>query len=1342
MSTRRDGFNERPSRSRLAKGKRAVGSCGAAKIPVKIPEIGRRTAARARGVITSRRTRRWSLGILIALVIYTGVGFFAVPAILRHVLIGSVAKSLNRPVSVGEIAFNPFRLRLEIDQLRVAGHKGSSPFVKVGRFEVEASWHSLWHLAPIIEEVTIERPTINIVRTAPNTFNFSDLVPPPKPAPAQPVKPFLFSVSNIRISGGKISFDDRVLAQRHAIDDLVLDVPFVADLPADVKVYVKPQVRMVIDGSPLHIAGTARPFNTEPESELVLKLQSLEISRYLGYLPRKLPITIPRGALSSYLLIHFVQAPQGAQIRIGGSVRLDQLEVRDANGAPLVGLKRLALALDNVEPLHSYIHLGAVKVDGLDTYLTLNHDGTTNLTPLMASGARSGPSVQPSSSAPSAAAPKMASGAPQPPAGATSGPPPTPLAAATPSPVPGATASAAPISPLLTQAAPAPVAGASPAPAAKPAPNPAGQPALDLKIVSLDLTNSAVHLQDNQLQAPMAMALQAIVARVGNFHLGAGPPIPFNFNAALSGGGTIAAQGALDLAGSAATTSVTLAQIDVPALQGLAQSLLAAKIAAGKLNASANVRAAFAPGQFNLHLEPAAATLDGFEILMPGRGAQPIKWNSVGARIAMADLASRQATIDSLSTDGVSVEVIRERHGKLNLESLLKPPPGARRASARHRSARRAHPAARRRKRGGRNATAMAAGGAPPWRYQIGAIALEKTAITLLDESPRHPLRATIAPLDVNLKNVTNDFAKPFGVAIDATVNRGGTLKVTGETALQPLKAKLRVVTRRIDLTPANDFIADRMNATITRATLTSDGEVSVIAAPRRALRLGYRGNATLGDVRMLDKLTRDLFTRWRTLSFSRIDFTMGQGKPRVDVGAIALSNFYARVILNRDARLNLSEIMANPRQAPTSLTRANPTGPAPVPTPAAGGAPAAPKPLPADIRVGRILLRHGEINYTDDFIRPNYSADLTAIAGKIGAFGTSLATPADVLLTGLVNGNAPIDINGSINPLTPMAYINIKAHADQIDLPALSAYSTKYTGYPITSGMLTVDVHYLLDQQKLTAQNHIRIDQLTFGAKVSQPSVYNLPLRLAVAILKDPQGRINLDIPVSGSLNDPQFSLGGVIWRVFSNLIMNAVTAPFQLLAAALPGSGGGAQLSYVGFKPGFARLSADDRSKLDKVAAALKQRAALKLKITGRVDPALDTPGLRAAMLDELIRRQKAKDSGVPPAGLESMVFSDGDYDKYLTIVYKDAAIPKPRDFVGLAKSLPPAEMKKLLIAHMKVTPADLPKLGQARAAAVRGYLAAQIAPARMEVAPAKIGAGKSASNKPPTRVDLSLE
>lgn len=642
---------------------------------------------------------------------------------------------------------------------------------------------------------------------------------------------------------------------------------------------------------------------------------------------------------------------------------------------------------------------------------------------------------------------------------------------------------------------------------------------------------------------------------------------------------------------------------------------------------------------------------------------------------------------------------------------------------------------------------------APQWQFQIKTVAFDKTAIALRDETERPELRATIAPLNIDLKDVTSNFAKPFGVAIGATVNRRGTLKITGDAAIKPLKANLRVVTRRLDLTPANAVLAARMNAVVTRAMLSSSGAVRV-AQERRAMRISYRGDVTLGDVRMLDKLTRDLFARWRALRFERIDFAMGEGKPRIHLGAIAFDDFYARVILNRDGKLNLSDIMANPQAAPTSLTRAHGTvaAPAPSPPPApapqtAGGvqqAPAAPpKPLPADIRIGQIALAGGEANYTDNFIRPNYSADLTDLTGKIGEFSTDSTKPADVSLNGMVNRNAPISISGAVSPLAPMAYLDITAKANGIELPDLSAYSAKYTGYPITQGTLTVDVHYLLDQRNLTAQNHIRIDQLTFGDKVPQPSVYNLPVRLAVAILKDSQGRIDLNIPVSGSLNDPQFSLGSVIWYAFKNLIMKAITSPFKLLASALPGGGSAEGLSYVGFKPGFARLNADDRKKLDEVAAALKQRSALKLNITGVVDPSLDQPGLREAKVDYLVRKRKAEDSGQENVNLDDLQITTGEYDKYLKQVYKAADIPdKPRDFLGMAKSLPPAEMEKLLVANMKVSAADLPKLGRARAEAVRTYLKTRIDPGRLIVSPAKIAASKPGGSEPPTRADLSLE
>src|SRR5581483_8168622 len=230
----------------------------------------------------------------------------------------------------------------------------------------------------------------------------------------------------------------------------------------------------------------------------------------------------------------------------------------------------------------------------------------------------------------------------------------------------------------------------------------------------------------------------------------------------------------------------------------------------------------------------------------------------------------------------------------------------------------------------------------------------------------------------------------------------------------------------------------------------------------------------------------------------------------------------------------------SSPQATPTSLVRANtetsiaakpPRGLPPAPTAQPRGKPAIPsKPLKADVEIGGVTLQSGHINYTDNFIRPNYSARLTEIAGKVEGFGSASTKPAKVDLRGQVGGIAPLEISGSINPLTPMAFMDITAKANGVALPALTPYSSKYTGYPIIKGTATVNVHYLLKEQELTAQNHIRLDQLTFGPRVQSKSVLNLPIRLAVALLKNPQGQINLDIPVSGSLSDPEFSIVGII--------------------------------------------------------------------------------------------------------------------------------------------------------------------------------------------------------------------
>ncbi|HTY54416.1 MAG TPA: DUF748 domain-containing protein, partial [Candidatus Binataceae bacterium] len=303
-----------------------------------------------------------------------------------------------------------------------------------------------------------------------------------------------------------------------------------------------------------------------------------------------------------------------------------------------------------------------------------------------------------------------------------------------------------------------------------------------------------------------------------------------------------------------------------------------------------------------------------------------------------------------------------------------------------------------------------------------------------------------------------------------------------------------------------------------------------------------------------------------------------------------------------------------------------------------------------------------------------------------------------------------------------------------------------KYTGYPIEKGTLTLDVHYLLDQGKLTAENHISIDQLTFGDKVENSTAINLPIRLAVALLKDQNGVIDLRLPVSGSLNDPQFSVGGVIWQVLRNLIVKAATSPFTLLASAvhgIAGGSGGADLSYVEFKPGYATLSQDAQNKLASVAKALQARPGLSLRVVGRVDPNVDREGLHYAKVDYLVREQKVKDQG-KEAGkdLASVEVMPDEYDKYLKQVYKAATFEKPKDLLGLNKSLPADEMKKLLVTHMEVSDKDLQNLANQRASAVKQWLDKKVDPKRVSVGAPKLDAKGITDKGKTSRAELVLE
>ena len=254
------------------------------------------------------------------------------------------------------------------------------------------------------------------------------------------------------------------------------------------------------------------------------------------------------------------------------------------------------------------------------------------------------------------------------------------------------------------------------------------------------------------------------------------------------------------------------------------------------------------------------------------------------------------------------------------------------------------------------------------------------------------------------------------------------------------------------------------------------------------------------------------------------------------------------------------------------------------------------------------------------------------------------------------------------------------------------------------------MEVAYKLQNRKLTAQNHFLVDQFEFGEKVESKSATKLPVRLAVSLLRDKDGLIDLDLPIEGSLDDPKFQIGKVIWKVLGNLIGKAVTAPFSLLGKLLGGSGGGQEFSSVDFADGRDTLDDAAKKKLDALAKALANRPALKLEVTGRVSGDKDREGLQRVRLERKVKAQKPagrSTTGETPASVDDVVVDEKEYEALLAKAYKKESFSKPRTTLGFAKSLPESEMRELMLANLSATDDDLKQLALSRANAVKDYL-----------------------------------
>ncbi len=646
------------------------------------------------------------------------------------------------------------------------------------------------------------------------------------------------------------------------------------------------------------------------------------------------------------------------------------------------------------------------------------------------------------------------------------------------------------------------------------------------------------------------------------------------------------------------------------------------------------------------------------------------------------------------------------------------------------------------------------AGASAPWSVALGELQLKDGAVALRDAAARSPVALDATALDVAVSDLAwKDSRLPaFGLRVQSRVGVGkadpGSLTWDGSVALSPaLQVKGAVRTLNLPLQVVQAYLPQELNVDVLRADGSFSGNLH-LHEQKTGLAVQLQGDAGLSEVQVRLKPEAvaqadpggaasqggtDLL-RWKALALRGLALAIEPGQPlALDVRETALTDFFARVIVRENGRINLQDIGVVQQAAGSEEVRPS------APEDAGPG----PK-----IRFGPVALTNGTVDFTDHFIKPNYSANLTELAGSLSAFSSDEVAPgaspqmAQLELKGRAQGTATLDITGELNPLAKPLALDIQGHMRDLELPPLSPYSVKYAGHGIERGKLSVDVAYkVLPDGQLTASNKLVLKQLAFGDEVKGAPA-SLPVRLAVALLADRNGVIDVDLPISGSLNDPDFSLGPVILKVIGNLIMKAITAPFSLLASAF---GGGDEQGAVTFAAGSSQLTAHSREQLDKIAQALADRPALKATVVGWALPQQEEEGWKQQQLQVMLlaeKRREAVQEGKDAAAIAQV--SAEEYPALLKRVYQRADnIKKPRNLVGMAKDLPEAEMEKLLLGSIELPDNAMQALALARSVAVRDYLAAHKVPAdRLFIGASKLepAGEKTAPSTPQAQLQLS--
>ena len=1183
-----------------------------------------------------KRIRIVVLSLAAAVALYALLGFLLMPYAVKRFLVSTVQDDLGHKLELDEVRFNPFTFRAELIGIDLREPDGGAMFA-CDKLWVDFEAASLWRRAWTFADIAAQAPQVRIELRPNGRHNFSALLgalrdPEPQPQPQRP--PPRLAIEHVVITEGRIELTDPQAgeAARLTLAPIAFELTELTTEAADTAPY-KLTARSP-EGERIEWNGevSINPLASKGR----LALQGWNFATLARWLGNRIALERAAGTLE-------VSFAYDAAFATGAAaLTMSQLEARIAGLAlvnraapePFVQLESLQLSGGTLDLAARTFALERIEIARAALVLEMGADGSGNW-----SGAipRMPDAAQGAASAP---APASAS-TPAPASASTPAPPSDPQTAAP------ATANLQPWSGRIGRLV---VTDSSVSYADRRA-----ESATEVSAAGIQFETTA---QTSRSGAANAITLSNIQSAIAKLALVSGEQQIESTQAALKTAGLDVKLGGSGLELDAKGVDAALASIDLTQGEGRWQvgkagaAIESVRVSAGESGSTRAEGAGVTSEGAGFTVEGAGFAIEASAIaarlgkdaknaievgsasarahtvaLEPGASAPQIRVDGLGgaiqallvrdpasgnelARLERAELAgaaaatrTRTVSIEKIAVDDIHAALTLAAEGKSNWDALV---------AAFGSSATPAQPAQ-----------------TAPWQVAVNAVELGNLGGVFTDQRQQPALAVELQQVNARVRNASTDGAKPMQLELNGRIKDSGQFNVAGSVQASTQAADLKVKLTGLSLTPLQPYAARYARVQIVSGLASADGRLRYGFTKAAGANLVFEGELGLDNVIVEETEPAQPLLAIETLRAAQTRLTLAPD--RLEIPDLRLDKLATRLLIDKDQSVNIAKLLRP--QAQSAATTAKPptsdaaTRPAPAAADSKRAAAASDAADPFPVVISRVRVDNSVLEFSDLSLTPLFKTRMRELQGVVTGISTAADTRARMELDARVDEFGSAQIRGSMNLFKPKVFTNVDLDFRNLEMTDLTPYAAKFAGYRIASGKLSMDLHYRIKNSQLVGENKIVVDKLELGERVESPTALDLPLELAIAILKDDKGRIDIGVPVSGSLEDPQFNIAAVVWKAIGNLLGRIVTAPFRALAAILGGGASAEELSVVRFDPGSARIAPPERVHIGTVAEALGKRPELKLTVNPTYAPQAD----REALQSEAVRREVLERAGI---------------------------------------------------------------------------------------------------------------